>query len=247
VHGFLKAKSLEKKVYSPEEKQSLIDSIENQSKRDVEKRLAEIQPKAIPKESKRVITPSLTEIKFVANDVFVKNLDRVREISAHSVPSGSIPELLERVVNEYLLRHDPKLKAEQKAKKAIKSERDANSEKEVNQSTSPATNHCVISAPSTGALSLKNKDSGSRYIPNEVKKMVWKKTNGECTFQYLDSKTNSTHLCGSKYGLEIEHILPFSLGGTHDLENLTLRCRTHNQLASKRFFGTNAMRRSKKM
>jgi len=133
VHGFLKAESLEKKTYSPEEKQSLIGSIENQSKRDVEKRLAEIQPKAIPKESKRVITPSLTEIKFVADETFLKNLDRVREISAHVVPSGAIAELLERVVNEYLIRHDPQLKVDQKEKN------EAKSKKELNQATSPAT------------------------------------------------------------------------------------------------------------
>jgi len=171
----------------------------------------------------------------VASEIFVKNLDRVREISAHAVPSGAVAELLERVVNEYLLRHDPKLKAEPKAKSAkdenpVKKDRSATEIKEKkkeNNVTSPETNHCV-------------KLVSSRYIPADLKKMLWQKANGVCTYEHRDLKTNLIQRCCSKYGLEMEHILPFALGGTHELTNLTLRCRTHNQLAAKRFFGSRA-------
>jgi hypothetical protein len=65
MHGFFKMEHSEKKNYTPEEKVSLLASIENQSKLNVEKKLAGIQPKIIPAESKRVITESLIEIRFV--------------------------------------------------------------------------------------------------------------------------------------------------------------------------------------
>jgi len=114
--------------------------------------------------------------------------------------------------------------------------------KEVNQSTSPEIKPCVTSISSTEGFAttnqvFTNKDSGSRYISAAIKRSVWRKAKNECTFEHHDSITNSAHRCGSKYGIEIEHIFPFALGGTHDLENLTLRCRMHNQFAAKKFFG----------
>lgn len=197
MHGFLKVERSEKKVYSAQEKASLLASMENQSKRDVEKKLAVIQPKMIQQESKRVITEELTEIKFMVDEKLMKKLERIREISAHSIPGAGMAEIVSRLADEYLNRHDPMMKA-----------------------TSPATKLRVTKQPT-------KVDIGSRYIPAVIRAAVWKKSKGICGFKN----------CGSKYGLEIEHILPFALGGTHSPENLTLRCRAHNHLAAKRVFG----------
>ncbi len=46
-----------------------------------------------------------------------------------------------------------------------------------------------------------------------------------------------------KYGLEIDHIKPFSVGGLATQENLRLRCRSHNQLAAINVFGQTTMAR----
>ena len=111
VHGFLKTEKKESgKTYSPQEKSSLLNTIENQSKQQVEKQLAAIQPKIIPQESKRILTESMTEIKFVADESLMKKLERIREITAHAIPEGTIAKMINKLADEYLKRHDPMLK-----------------------------------------------------------------------------------------------------------------------------------------
>ncbi len=45
--------------------------------------------------------------------------------------------------------------------------------------------------------------------------------------QYIDPKTQKK--CGTRFQLEIDHIIPVSEGGSDEVENLRLYCRTHNQ------------------
>jgi hypothetical protein len=62
--------------------------------------------------------------------------------------------------------------------------------------------------------------SKSRAIPSAVRSEVWRRDGGKCT------------QCGSRHLLEMDHIVPWAQGGTHDPKNLRLLCRTHNQLRS---------------
>lgn len=63
-----------------------------------------------------------------------------------------------------------------------------------------------------------------QYISIEIKRALFKKSNGCCEF--TDQKTGKR--CDSKYQLQIDHIHPWSLGGTNQIENLRLLCRMHN-------------------
>jgi hypothetical protein len=67
--------------------------------------------------------------------------------------------------------------------------------------------------------------SRSRHIPVEVKRKVHQRDQNGCT--YKDPKTG--RVCQSRHGLQFDHIVPFSLGGAHTVENLTLRCGAHNR------------------
>ena len=69
--------------------------------------------------------------------------------------------------------------------------------------------------------------SRSRYIPAAVKREVWRRDQGCCS--YVDPY--SGRRCGSRYRLEIDHIVPFALGGATELFNLRLRCRAHHSFA----------------
>jgi CRISPR/Cas system Type II protein with McrA/HNH and RuvC-like nuclease domain len=64
-----------------------------------------------------------------------------------------------------------------------------------------------------------------RYIPASVKRAVWQKSRGRCC--YRDAKTGK--VCGSRRFLEIDHIQPYSHGGTNIPENLQLLCDAHNR------------------
>lgn len=115
LHGFLKAEKKEfGKNYGAAEKVLLIQDTENKSKLEVEKQLAAIQPKVIPQESRRVLTGTLTEIKFVADETLMKKMERVRQVSGRVLPNANIAELISRLADEYLKRHDPLLRREER-------------------------------------------------------------------------------------------------------------------------------------
>ena len=63
----------------------------------------------------------------------------------------------------------------------------------------------------------------SRYISPEIRRRVWARDGGRCTF------VGSAGRCAETSLLEFHHIHPFALGGPTDENNITLRCRAHNQ------------------
>ena len=65
----------------------------------------------------------------------------------------------------------------------------------------------------------------SRYIPAAVRREVWRRDLGCCS--YVDR--HSGRRCGSRYRLEIDHIVPFALGGDAQPSNLRLRCKAHHR------------------
>lgn len=77
----------------------------------------------------------------------------------------------------------------------------------------------------------------SRYIPRKIKRAVWARDEGACT--YVDPF--SGRHCKSKRSLEYDHIHPAALGGEANLENLRLRYRAHNQVAALEVFGHQKM------
>ena len=87
---------------------------------------------------------------------------------------------------------------------------------------SPAVERHLAALRSFGAVP----DSRSRYIPVAVKREVWRRDHGCCS--YVDR--HSGRRCGSRYRLEIDHIVPFALGGASELFNLRLRCEAHHRL-----------------
>jgi 5-methylcytosine-specific restriction endonuclease McrA len=66
----------------------------------------------------------------------------------------------------------------------------------------------------------------SRYIPAAVRRAVWRRDQGCCCF--VDR--HSGQRCRSRYRLEIDHVVPFALGGANELINLRLHCRAHHRL-----------------
>ena len=72
----------------------------------------------------------------------------------------------------------------------------------------------------------------TRYIPSVVRHHVWMRDQGQCT--YVCPKTKKKMFIKSSM-LQIDHIKPFSLGGTHEVDNLRLLCANHNQFAFSRY------------
>ncbi|MDE0024719.1 MAG: HNH endonuclease signature motif containing protein [Spirochaetaceae bacterium] len=87
---------------------------------------------------------------------------------------------------------------------------------------SPALERHLAALRCFGALP----DARSRYIPAPVRREVWRRDQGCCS--YVDRY--SGRRCSSRYRLEIDHIVPFALGGGEEPGNLRLRCRAHHRL-----------------
>jgi 5-methylcytosine-specific restriction endonuclease McrA len=75
-------------------------------------------------------------------------------------------------------------------------------------------------------------EAPGRYVPAEIRRAVWERDEGRCTFEDLGGRR-----CRERAGLEIHHEHAFALGGETTLENLRLLCRSHNALLAERDFG----------
>ncbi len=76
----------------------------------------------------------------------------------------------------------------------------------------------------------------ARHIPASVKRAVWERDGGQCTFV-----GDSGHRCESRTRLEFDHVEPVARGGHPTVKGLRLRCRVHNQIEAERAFGRDFM------
>jgi hypothetical protein len=71
----------------------------------------------------------------------------------------------------------------------------------------------------------------TRHIPAAVRRAVWKRDGGQCAF------VGTAGRCSERAFLEYHHVRPFADGGPSLAENLSLRCRAHNQYEADVWFG----------
>ena len=83
-------------------------------------------------------------------------------------------------------------------------------------------------------------DRMSRYIPASVRRAVWERDEGRCTFVSITGGR-----CRSRRFIELDHVVPFARGGKATVENLRLRCSAHNQYEAERVFGVDFMRQKR--
>ena len=78
---------------------------------------------------------------------------------------------------------------------------------------------------------------GSRHIPAHVRRAVWERDDGQCTFV-----SDAGRRCEARAWLEFDHVREFARGGEATVAGIRLRCRGHNQYQAERTFGAEFMR-----
>jgi 5-methylcytosine-specific restriction endonuclease McrA len=78
--------------------------------------------------------------------------------------------------------------------------------------------------------------ANTRHIPEHVKRAVWERDQGRCTFV-----SESGQRCRSRQRLEYDHIDPVARGGQATVERVRFLCRGHNQYEAERTFGAGFM------
>jgi hypothetical protein len=76
-----------------------------------------------------------------------------------------------------------------------------------------------------------------RHIPAAVRRAVWERDGGRCTFVSAKGKR-----CNSRTRVEFDHVEPVARGGKATFSGIRLRCRAHNQYAAALVFGDEFMR-----
>ena len=90
---------------------------------------------------------------------------------------------------------------------------------------------CVRMRPGKGRRS-----ANERYVPASVRREVWKRDGGQCTFVSEAGKR-----CPACEDLQFDHIDPVARGGQATTDRMRLRCGPHNQYAAECVYGAGFM------
>ncbi|MEK2688579.1 HNH endonuclease [Bdellovibrio sp. GT3] len=94
--------------------------------------------------------------------------------------------------------------------------------KQVSNESVTSQSECIF----TGAS--KNKSNNRKVVSIKNRRKLLAHANHQCEFEHNGEK------CVSRYQLQVDHRMPLALGGTNDLANLRILCRTHNLSEARR-------------
>lgn len=200
------------RIWSSDEKLSLIGALENKSSRTVERELAALSPENPAAERFRAISSKQTELKIILNREQLNKFNRLKSLMSHKNLSSA--ELIEAALDVVLEKVDPARK-EERARNRLKKLKTASA------SLKPRVEDGVSLVP-TNNKKIKEK---SRYIAQAVRRKVWIKGDGRCS--YVDPATKRK--CESQHFIQIDHIQPFHQDGDNSEKNLRLLCGEHNR------------------
>jgi hypothetical protein len=90
--------------------------------------------------------------------------------------------------------------------------------------------------PRSTAAEGEGREVVSRHIPDAIKREVYVRDGGQCTFVAEDGRR-----CEERGGLEFEHPAGFARTGRHAVAELKLFCRSHNQHSADQLYGRDFM------
>jgi hypothetical protein len=163
----------------------------------------------------------------------VEKLHRAQAMLGHAIPSGDLAAVLDRALDALLAQLDRRKFAATRPRPATAPASPPPS------APAPRERHRRPSAPSPEGRTP-GRAVQSRYVPASVRRAVWERDQGRCTFI-----STAGHRCATRSLLEFHHVESFARGGQATVEGMRLRCRTHNQHEAEREFGADFMRRKR--
>ena len=229
----------------------LIEGLKNKSTRELRDFVATVNADG----SIKPAGESMVEIKLRLSLADAKLIERAREVMAHSGlrTTGAVPseeDVVVAALNLLLDRKDPARKAERAATTSASMQNSigyVNSASEKPDTAATTATEATVEMKTPAARqesqqikgqcrSIHRRGNKRSHIPNAIRHQVWQRDKGRCTHDF-----GAGNLCGDRYLIEIDHHIPWAMGGTHALNNLALKCRRHNILAAERIFGTSFM------
>jgi hypothetical protein len=149
------------------------------------------------------------KVQFTADQALVDKLRDAQALLSHRLPDGDLAQVFDQALSVLCER----LRKERFA---------AGPGRKASQPVVPEEHGHVSDAA-----------TGSRHIPAHVKRQVVERDGERCTFIASDGRR-----CEGTRFLEFHHLVPWAKGGHHDVDNITLRCRTHNDHAARLDYGS---------
>jgi hypothetical protein len=167
-------------------------------------------PEARP--TMRPVAADTFSLRVTVDAEFKQDLERLTELLSHKVPRGDLGAVLREALRCAIEKHG-------KRKGAVE----------------PARKRSAAAPSATGGGKPGELRSA---IPAEVRRQVWKRDGGQCTWRGPDG-----HRCTSRWKLEVDHIDPAARGGAATVDRLRLLCRAHNDLYAEQTYGKAHMAR----
>jgi hypothetical protein len=211
-----------------DEKLELLEKLTHSTTREAEKVLEQesfihqkLKPKLDLEES------GFIDMHFPADKELQGKLKRLMALIVHPNSGSELSKLIHLMADECIGKWDPLEKAKLREKADCRAKN--------NDAPVPAAPKVNTGKLNAGKLNSvrESKESletdRSRYIPAAIKHAVYLRDGGKC------------RNCGSIGAIEIDHITPYALGGTHDIRNLRLLCRSCNQRHAIETYGQEKM------
>ncbi|MDE0218112.1 MAG: HNH endonuclease [Spirochaetaceae bacterium] len=229
--------------------------------------LADLDPElAPPADRVRPLGDGRYELKAVIDADCQQGLEHLRGLLSHVDPRMTMGQLVGRIVQEALDRHDPSRPPRRARTGSGASQGESEPAPAAKEQTAPEPGHAVTvqdaaipagptptaeqarhptptsvpsptrreaterqavagTKPAGAATSTAKPCPSGRAIPAAVRRQVWQRDGGRCS--YIDRQTGRR--CNSRHRIEIDHILPYALGGGADPGNLRLLCGAHHR------------------
>lgn len=228
---------------TPQDAMNVLEKIKNKNTFETERILAlefnqpvQVHEKIKPQKDNSVrIELTLTQEQFV-------QLEQAKSLLSHICPDGYWSEIITALAKIY---NNKKLKGSSSSSTQRVIAARSNNSMEVDSTptstskSAPTFKHTPTSNLTSTTASAQTSPlipqpssafyhRSRKYIPVEIKRSLLKMAQYCC--EYFDPYSNKR--CASKYQLELDHIQPWSLGGSNELQNLRVLCRKHNALAA---------------
>lgn len=214
-------------------------------------------PVPAPSIAHRMAAPLAPERYLVRFTVARSTHDKLRYaqlLSSHSNPGGSIERIVDEALDLFIEQKEkqrfartdrPRRRSEQNAKAGPPrglplNPPEARASSAPSPTPSPTPSPAPSPTPSPAPSPTPSPTAHRRFVPAEVKRAVWKRDGGQCTYVSSEGRR-----CESRKFLEFDHIDPVARGGKATVERMRLRCRAHNQYEAEKTFGRDLMRKKR--
>ncbi|MCB9882035.1 MAG: HNH endonuclease [Planctomycetes bacterium] len=182
------------------------------------------------------VKPDVFNFRFAASGAFKSKLERLAEVVGVVDVTGNLAKLLDIAIEHALEANDPQRKLERRRKRDA---RKASAEQESSVASVGVSSRLDEMASTTEpeiALPVVPSKPPSRYVPSELRELVFERANYRCEFARDGVR------CEERTGLQVDHIVPHGMHGPTELANLRCFCGVHNRWVAEQVYGKEFMR-----